>query len=498
MKLSRLRLLSSLPVALSLGAVGCTSVEPTVARGVADNKPAPAKQEAAKSPAENLPPPELTKNVPHSAAKRVVPITLDAVLHAAEDQNFQVAQAREKLQEAYSDKYLADKGWIPDVNVGLGYNRHEGAIQNFRGQFLNSSFGSVYAPGLDVCAKLDMAQLTYEKLKAEQKVWQQEGEVSRLTSETLIEAAGAYIDLLAARESEAIGRRLEAMERDVLTYAEKTAKNEKSFQWLVETVRTAVRGREHAIIAAKQQGDAAAARLGYLLGMAPDVLLVPAETTLLPVKMIDAGLPTEALVAQAMAVGPGVRELEEVLAVIQRGIDAASGCGRFMPVVELHMGESLFGAGPGSSLTFGNRWDMCLGFRWNLSQLCTAQEKMNKTHAQQAQAEFSYKDLKGKLALGVQESQQVILSAQAQLGVSAEQLKNAKESHRVTNLRLKEQVMGSSPLEVLNSIRGVESAEYNTLNALRAHNRAQVRLLFLTGVGKPKDIHAAPPVHDKK
>src|SRR6185369_5458803 len=138
---------------------------------------------------EKLPPPAKVQANGEAHVKRFVPVTLDAVFHLAEDQNAQVNQARAKLEETYSDKYLADKAWIPEVNVGVAYNRHEGGIQNFQGKLVHSSYGSLWAPGLDVCAKLDVRELSYQKIKAEQRVWQQESEVSRMTSDTLVEAA---------------------------------------------------------------------------------------------------------------------------------------------------------------------------------------------------------------------------------------------------------------------------------------------------------------------
>src|SRR5262249_48739484 len=146
----------------------------------------------------------------------------------------------------------------------------------------------------------------------------------------------------------------------------------------------------------------------------------PAEVTLRSLDLVDAHQATEALVAQALAAGPGIQETEQMLAVIQKGIDSATGCGRFIPRVELRMLETGFAAGPGDSMRYDNRWDACLALYWNLSDLCTAKDKLNKAYSQQAQAEYGYQDLKGRLTMGVQESQQLILASQTQLTVSAE------------------------------------------------------------------------------
>src|SRR6202035_4668613 len=105
--------------------------------------------------------------------------------------------------EAFAQEDLAAKKWLPDVTVGTGYYRHEGGIQDFTGQLIRSSYGSLFA-GLEMRGKLDLRDAAYQRIDAERKVWQQKGELSKLTSETLLDAAGAYVDFLAARSSEVI------------------------------------------------------------------------------------------------------------------------------------------------------------------------------------------------------------------------------------------------------------------------------------------------------
>ena len=81
------------------------------------------------------------------------------------------------------------------TSFGTAYYRwHEGGIQDFDGQFIHSSYGSLFA-GLEMRGKLDLRETAYQRIDAERKVWQQKGELSKLTSETLLDAAGTYVDL---------------------------------------------------------------------------------------------------------------------------------------------------------------------------------------------------------------------------------------------------------------------------------------------------------------
>ncbi len=123
------------------------------------------------------------------------PVNLDAIFHLAEEKNAQIALAREKVHESDLSSQLAAKGWLPDVTAGVGYFRHEGGIQNEDGTLTRSSFGALY-PGVDVHADFDVRAATISRIEAERKRWQQQGELSRVNYETLLDAADTYIDLL--------------------------------------------------------------------------------------------------------------------------------------------------------------------------------------------------------------------------------------------------------------------------------------------------------------
>src|SRR4029077_11330532 len=85
------------------------------------------------------------------------------------------------------------------------YYRHEGGIQNEDGTLTESSFGSLFA-GTEIHGRFDLREAVFQKVDAERKVWQQRGELSKLSSETLLDASNTYVDLLAARSAEAIAR----------------------------------------------------------------------------------------------------------------------------------------------------------------------------------------------------------------------------------------------------------------------------------------------------
>jgi outer membrane protein TolC len=158
-----------------------------------------------------------------------------------------------------------------------------------------------------------------------------------------------------------------------------------------------------------------------------------------------------------------------------------------MPVFEMRMIEGAFGAAPGDALTWDNRWDMSLQMRWNLTDLCTRCEKRRIADAQRQQAHLAYEDLKAKLAAGVQEARETILGGSEEIRRGIEQVRYAQDARKLSRERLDNNIQGASPSEVLLSLQSLGLAQINYVSAIRDYDKAQLRLLILTG-----GAHAAP------
>jgi outer membrane protein TolC len=465
--------------------VGCAGLDPA---------PSAVRAAAADAP-ETLPPAGQAPATP--APAKTLPIDLDTVFRLAEQQNAQVALAREKVSEAHAQKDLASTRWFPDTYVGMAWYRHEGGIQAPDGTFIHASDSAMFA-GAEVNSQLDLRKIAYEQVNADRQVWQQKGELSRITYETLLDAAETYIDLLAAYEGRDLARRLEQEVQDLLKRAQELYKVEKS-----ESVRMEVTRLESELAARRQvqwklreQAMAASAKLVYLLGLDPCTELVPIDARLTRLELVDANPPCCDLVAQALANGPGVRELEGMLAVINQAIERSKGPGRFLPIFEVHMAEGGFGAGPGDSLTWDNRWDLAVQARWNLADLFTARDRERIAQSKLQQVHLSYQDLRGKLAAGVEASREATLSGDQEIRQDDEQIRQAQETYNISHTRLVNRIQGYSYSEVLLSLQSRGVAELNKLQDVRAYDKAQLRLLLLLGSGPHHDPnHDCPAPH---
>ncbi len=419
---------------------------------------------------------------PPVPAARTLPLNLDTVLRLAQDQNGQVAVARAKLDEAFAQRDVAALAWLPDLWVGTAFYRHEGGIQDQDGRFIHSSFGALFT-GAELHGRFDLREATFQKIDAERKVWQQRGELSRLTSENLLDAANTYVDLLAALSGAAILAERDRNLEDLLKKAESLAKADPGAEVEAARLRAELHGQRLASRKLREGVRSAQAKLVYLLGLPHGAELVPTDRQLVPFTLVDVSAPVEKLIEQALANGPGVRELEGLLNLIQEASARSNSLVQLLPTFDVRVAEGLFGAGPGSRSDWDNRFDLALQARWNLTPLVTARDRRRVADAKRQQAHLSYQDLRGKLTMGVEEAYEAVHSAQEQLALGAQQIKAATEAHDLSRNRLKNRIKGWSYSEVLLAIGSLGRAQLTYIQAVRELDKAQLRLLVLLGLG---------------
>ncbi len=215
--------------------------------------------------------------------------------------------------------------------------------------------------------------------------------------------------------------------------------------------------------------------------MDPSAELMPIDGKIIAFELVDATAPVEYLVKKAETSGPGVREMEELLTVIQQGIEQGNGFGKYLPIFEMRMGEGAFGAGPGDGMNWDNRWDLALQARWNLTEALTSRDRQHVAAAKVEQAHLVYRDLEGKLAAGVQEARETILSGREQITLGERAIEDASRAFDLSDRRLRLNQQSSSYSEALLALQALGHAQVNYLTALNSYDKAQLRLMVLLG-----------------
>jgi outer membrane protein TolC len=430
-------------------------------------------------------PPEVVRAAnPTAATGKNVPISLDTVLRLAQDQNGQVRLARMKLDDATMDRQWTDKHWLPDLSVGMGTYRHDGGIQDFQGNLVRSDYSSALA-GVEVTGKYDWKEVLLRRVEAERRVWQQKGELSKLTSENLLDATTTYITLVAARSGVAISLETEIRLKDLLDQTVKLAKIDSGLSVEVSRIETELMAQTVLTVKLREASKASAAKLAYLLGLDPCCDFAIADGKLVPIHLIDAKEPVQKLVDQALNRGPGVRELEGLLRAVEAARGSNYGLTHWMPSVEVSLVEGGFGASPtGQQYAWANRFDAGIHVKWSLSEFAYSQQRRHQADANIQQVRVTIEDLRSKLTLGVQEAREAIHSGAEQIELAEKHIRYAEESYRLSDQRLKQNIKGRSASEVLLALRTLGGARLEYLQAVRDHNRAQLRLFVLVGASE--------------
>ncbi len=373
---------------------------------------------------EDLPPTPAVMPQPPAPAEHAgpksLPIDLATVLKLTLEQNLQIAEARAKVAEAEAKADLACKKCFPPKQHAIN------------------------------------------TVMAEENVWKQKAELSRITADTLFDAGATYIDLLTARAGRGAAEGLLNDLNPLLARASKAAaKGGGSPEKLAEArVQTEIAAREANLRRFDAQVAAASAKLIYLMALDSCTVLLPIDSRLEPISLIDATTPVCDLIARAVTQGPGIHDLEGLVAVTD---DAAS---------RSHLSYFLI---------------YCR----------VACEARRVAEAQQAEAHLAYDELRAKLTAGVQESREEIVNGSEEIRRSGFQMSHAREAHRQSEEILKADVnVISSITDVLVSLQSLGGAQVNHLHAIRDYNKAQLRLLILTtepgGPGGPCPPNGSP------
>jgi hypothetical protein len=432
------------------------------------------------------------------SAPESLPISLDTVLRLAEQQNPQVAIARAKVCSAFAEKRLAAASWLPNASMGVGYYRHDGGIQDQNGTLINSDTNALNL-GVHLSAEYNPREYAFKQVDAARKIWQNQGELSKITYEQLVDASTTYIDFLAACSALAISMDFEAKIKPSYEEVLKHFNMEggPTAEYTIERPRIEAEMDYQQNVQKKLRGqiNALSAKLCYLLGLDPHTQLVPVDTQMVALNLIDARQSVDNMVAQAVTNGPGIHELDGILCVINSGVETARGPGRFAPIIGFEATEGAFAAnGLGTNFDFANRSDIGVEAKWNISDLLLAHKKRDVAMNQICQVNLTVQELRAKLTMGVHEAKSTIDAAESAFPTSEKLITEAKEIVKQVKLVLENPPptkVGEAPrvivtdYEVVAANRNVMERQLNYVDIMREYNKAQLRLMVLLGGGSP-------------
>ncbi|MEW6746609.1 MAG: TolC family protein [Planctomycetota bacterium] len=406
-------------------------------------------------------------------------VDLPLVLELAGASNLQIALARERLEEARARLDEAAVLWWPSIDVGPRYTKHEGRIQDTRGEVIDASRNAGFA-GVVVHTTFDLADAFYEPLAARRLVAAQTAAVAGQVNETLRDVALGYVDLAAATASLALAREAVSDATELLELAEGFARTGEGLEADAARARSELASRKRDVLRAEEKTLQASVRLASLLHLEPTTRLRPRDDSVIPLRFFPANSALGELLDRAFASRP---ELVEARANVEAERERQTMAARrpYWPELELAAATGGFGGGDGSSFDdSGARGDLSVALVWRLENLgCGDSARERAAASRLRQAEAAMLAVQDEVAGEVGQAYWETTQRGEQLELARENLEASLQS---LDLNLRRIRAGEGlPIEALQAIQAAAQARDHHLEAIVDFNRSQFRLLHAVG-----------------
>lgn len=435
---------------------------------------------------------EQSNPVPPATRASASVMSLGNVLYFADAQNPNVALARERINEAYAHVERAETLWLPSLRAGLNYNHHEGAIQDVAGTVFNTNRSSFYGglganavgagspavPG--VVAQFHLTDALFQPRIASHQAAARQFGATAARNDTLRDAAVAYLELVRAEHASAIAQ-------ESLTNTDKLAKLTRQYaetgQGLLsdhQRTEAELALRQEELVARQEAVQVTSARLAQVLHAAPAVAIVSGEPAVVPLDIMTLEGSAASYVATGLSRRPELAEQNHLVCEAVERLRREK-YAPLVPSVLLGMSYGGLGGGLGSSIVnTDDRWDADAVAYWEVRNLGFGERaSRNETTSLQRQAQMRQVAILDRVAREVTEAYAQVTQRQQRIELAKRGVVAAEKSYAL-NLQRIENAQGL-PIEVLQAIQALATAQRAYLNAVVDYNIAQFELCRATG-----------------
>jgi outer membrane protein TolC len=234
--------------------------------------------------------PSSSPAAPKSAGE-VQPIDLPTALRLAGANNLDLALVREALVQAQAQNDAATLSFVPALNGGLGYAKHNGAVQDVSGNVIDA-YKQLHTEFGGVTSQVNLGESIFQKQAASRLKTAAEYSVEAGRNATLQAAATAYLDLVGALSSEQIAQEAIRISGDYESQLNRAVGIGLANKSDALRVSVQTQGYQVTLRQVQENARAASARLANILHVdpatrfqptdqvVPQITLVPLETGL--------------------------------------------------------------------------------------------------------------------------------------------------------------------------------------------------------------------------
>jgi outer membrane protein TolC len=410
------------------------------------------------------------------------PIDLSTTLRLAGARNLDVQIARERLKEAQANHSSALQQFFPWISPGIGYHRRDGEAQAVPSGIISDTHYQSYYPGATLTAQLTLGDAIYNSLSAKQLVKASDHALEAQREDSAVSAAQAYFELAKAKALVDVVTQAIDVSRSYQRQLHQAVSAGVSFKGDELRVQTQTEHYEITLQQVMEQQRVTAANLAVVLHLDSRTELVPQETELVPISLVDQNSSMDSLVSQALEFRP---ELKQSHSLVLAAKESQKGAvyGPLIPNLGAQVYAGGLGGGPdGGPSHFGGEADYTVGLSWRIGPGGLFDKgRVNATKAQFATAQFSELKLKDAITSEVVSDLVRLRSTSAQIGLAKRNLETATETLRLT--RERKQFGVGVVLEDIEAQQALNQARSDYFTAVAEFNKAQFALDRAVGTG---------------
>jgi outer membrane protein TolC len=224
-----------------------------------------------------------------------------------------------------------------------------------------------------------------------------------------------------------------------------------------------------------EQQKVSAATLAQVLHLDPTTELVPQESELVPLTLVDTNLALDTLVTQALKARPELKQGDSLVAAAKATQNGAV-YGPLIPSLGAQVFGGGLGGGPdGGHDTFAGEADYTVGLSWKIGPGgLFDRARIRTSEAHLATTRLSNLKLKDSITAEVVTSLARMRSTSAQIDLAKRNLETAEEMLRLT--RERKQFGVGVVLEDIETQAALNQAQSDYVTAVAEYNKAQYRL----------------------
>lgn len=318
---------------------------------------------------------------PAETTIEVIDMNLPTALSMVGGQHPAVGFAQWRVQEAYAQLDQAEVLWLPSLQAGFSFHRHDGNYQASDGSIVDvnrNSFqyglgagavgaGTTPRPGL--VAQFHLADAIFQPEIARTTAWARGHAANGVMNEQLLNVAVAYLELLEAWQDTRILEDSRGRTRDLSKLTSDFAATGQGLQADADRLETELKLVDSRLVASQERIDVASARLAQQLSIAADRPIAPLDPTVVPIDLIALDIDRASLISTGLMNRPELKESQALVAAACEQYRRQK-YAPFVPSVLLGFSTSGFGGGLGNNLdNVDDRYDFDALMTWEVRNL---------------------------------------------------------------------------------------------------------------------------------